>query len=124
MEVEVGEDEGDGGGDDGGYVALGSEEIREDGDVEQDAEQHGEEAFAVGEREADEAGEHLEGAAAVGDEHGHERLLAGELAEDDVALAEQEAGEEEVADAEDYLQEARYAQALGSASHIRAPLRP
>lgn len=57
VEVEVGEDESDRGGDDGGYVALGPEEIREDGDVEQDAEQHGEEAPAVGEREADEAGD-------------------------------------------------------------------
>ena len=121
MEVEVGEDEGYGGDDYDGDVALGLEEVREDGDEEQYAEQDGYDALLIGQRKAEQAGEHLEGAAAVGDEHGHERVLAGHVAEDDLALAEQEAREQEVPEAEDNLQKAGYAQHFRSASHAAVP---
>ena len=81
MEVEVGENKRHGGDDYCYNIALGFEEICEHGDEEQYAEQDGEEALPVRKREADKARQHLEGAAAVGYEHGHKRVLAAEIAE-------------------------------------------
>ena len=122
MEVEVGENERHGGDDYCYDVALGFEEICEHGDEKQYAEQDGEEALPVRKREADKARQHLEGAAAVGYEHGHKRVLAAEIAEADLALAEQEARKEETRHAEDNLQKAGNSQHFCSASHAFAPL--
>lgn len=122
MEVEVGENKRRGGDYYCDNVTLSFEEIGEHGDEEQYAQQDGEKALFVRQREADKTRKHLEGTAAIGYEHSHERVLAAQISQDYLALAQQEAREEEIDHAEDYLKKTGNTQHFCPFSHVHTPL--